>query len=42
VQQEMAATIPGSELYIYPDLGHGAYMETKDFGERIFNFFMSK
>jgi len=39
VQQEIAAAIPDSELFIYPDLGHGAYVEAKDFGERIYNFF---
>ncbi|MGM0652777.1 MAG: alpha/beta fold hydrolase [Bacillota bacterium] len=39
VQQEMADAIEGSKLYIYPDLGHGAYAEAKDFGERIYNFF---
>ncbi len=42
VQQEMADAIEGSELYIYPDLGHGAYTEAKDFNERIYNFFRSK
>ena len=39
VQQEMSAAIAGSQLHIYPDLGHGAYAEAKDFGERIYNFF---
>lgn len=38
VQQEMADAIESSEIYIYPDLGHGAYAEAKDFGERIYNF----
>ncbi len=42
VQQEMVAAIVGSELHIYPDLGHGAYAEAKDFGEHIYNFFCRK
>jgi pimeloyl-ACP methyl ester carboxylesterase len=30
--------IPGSELYVYPGLGHGAYDEAKDFYSRVFDF----
>ena len=30
--------IPGSEVYIYQGLGHGAYEEAKDFYDRVFNF----
>lgn len=30
--------IMGSELYVYPGLGHAAYEETKDFYLRIFSF----
>jgi pimeloyl-ACP methyl ester carboxylesterase len=39
VQQDIAAAIPNSRLHIYPELGHGAYAEAKDFGERIHHFF---
>jgi pimeloyl-ACP methyl ester carboxylesterase len=39
VQQDIAGAIQGSLLHIYPDLGHGAYAEAKDFGERIYHFF---
>ncbi len=39
VQQEMADAITGSRLFIYPHLGHGAYAEANDFGERICSFF---
>ena len=30
--------IPGSEVYIYQGLGHGAYEEAKDFYDRVFIF----
>ena len=30
--------IPGSEVYIYQGLGHGAYEEAKDFYDRVFSF----
>ncbi len=39
VQQEMADAIANSRLHIYPDLGHGAYIEADDFGDRIYDFF---
>jgi pimeloyl-ACP methyl ester carboxylesterase len=39
VQQDIATAIPNSRLHIYPELGHGAYAEAKDFGERIYDFF---
>ena len=35
---ELHALIPGSELYIYPDLGHGLYEESGDFYKRAFDF----
>ena len=41
-QQEMADAIKGSKLHVYPDLGHGAYAEAKDFGKRIFDFFVRR
>ena len=41
-QQEMADAIKDSKLHIYPDLGHGAYAEAKDFGDRIFDFFVKE
>lgn len=42
VQQEMADAIKDSVLHIYPNLGHGAYVEAKDFGDRIYNFFVKR
>jgi pimeloyl-ACP methyl ester carboxylesterase len=36
--QEIAAKIPGSKLYIYPQYGHGVYAEAKDFGQRVLKF----
>ena len=42
VQREMADAIEDCKLHVYPDLGHGAYAEAKDFGERIFNFFVKQ
>jgi pimeloyl-ACP methyl ester carboxylesterase len=39
VQQEMADAIAYSKLHIYPDLGHGAYIEADDFSDRIYDFF---
>jgi len=41
-QQEMADAIKSSKLHIYPDLGHGAFAEAKDFGDRIFDFFVNQ
>lgn len=34
----LAKGIPGSELYVYPGLGHAAYEEAGDFNERVFAF----
>jgi pimeloyl-ACP methyl ester carboxylesterase len=42
VQQDIAAAIPNSRLHIYPELGHGAYAEAKDFGDRIYDFFKTE
>ena len=42
VQREMADAIEDCKLHIYPDLGHGAYAEAKDLGERIFNYFVKQ
>ena len=39
VQLEMAEAIKASELHIYPELGHGAFVEAKDFNKRLLNFF---
>lgn len=36
--RELHAAIAGSELILYPSLGHAAYEEAKDFNERIFRF----
>ena len=35
---ELAARIPGCELYIYEDYGHGLYEEAKDFVPRVLEF----
>ena len=35
---EIAGRIPGSELYLYEDLGHGLYEEAPDFLERVADF----
>ena len=37
--RELHAAIPGSELYLYPGLGHGAFEEAPDFNERVYDFF---
>ncbi len=39
VQYEMAEAIEDSKLHIYPDLGHGAFIEAKDFNDYLYNFF---
>ncbi len=36
--EELAARIPGSELYIYQGLGHGLYEEAPDFLRRVADF----
>lgn len=36
--EEMAEKIRDSELVIYDDLGHGAYIESKDFSSRVLSF----
>ena len=36
--RELHDGIAGSELHVYPGLGHGAYEEAKDFYERVFAF----
>ena len=35
---EMNEQIAGSELYVYPGLGHAAFQEAKDFNKRVFDF----
>ena len=39
VQQEMAEAIEGSKLHIYPELGHGAFAEAKDFNDHLYGLF---
>ncbi len=39
VQHEMAEAIKGSKLHIYPELGHGAFVEAKDFNDHLYSFF---
>ena len=36
--RELHARIPGSELFLYPGLGHAAYEEAPDFYSRVFEF----
>lgn len=36
--REMHRQIPGSDLYIYENLGHAAYEEASDFNDRVFRF----
>ncbi len=38
-QEVMAAAIPGSRLHVYPEYGHAAYEEAKDFNEVVLEFF---
>lgn len=40
--EELATQIPGCELYIYEDYGHGLYEEAKDFVPRVLEFFGEK
>ena len=39
--RQLHERIAGSELYLYPGLGHAAYEEAKDFNERVFRFLKS-
>lgn len=36
--RELAENISGSKLFLYPDLGHGAYEEARDFYPRVMAF----
>ena len=36
--KEIAAKIPGAELRMYPQWGHGLYEEAKDFNQRLLEF----
>ena len=38
-QEAMAAAIPDSALHLYPDQGHAAYEEAKDFNDVVLAFF---
>lgn len=38
---EIAEQIPGSQLYLYQDLGHAAYEEATDFNSRVLTFLSS-
>ena len=35
---ELKEGIPGSELFVYPGLGHAAYEEAADFNDRVYEF----
>ena len=37
--EDLAEKIPGCELYVYEDYGHGLYEEAKDFVPRVLEFF---
>ena len=37
--RELHASLPGSELHMYPGLGHAAFEEAPDFNARVFGFF---
>ncbi len=41
-QEVMAAAIPHSTLHLYPDQGHAAYEEAKDFNDVVLAFFMGQ
>ena len=36
--RELYQAIAGSELFLYPGLGHAAYEEAEDFSARVFRF----
>jgi pimeloyl-ACP methyl ester carboxylesterase len=36
--REIAAAIPGARLHMYPQWGHGAYEEAKDFNSLVLEF----
>ena len=38
--KEIAAGIPGAELWMYEQWGHGLYEEAKDFNRRVLNYLM--
>ncbi len=40
--RELHERIQGSELYLYPGLGHAAYEEAKDFYGRVFRFLTAR
>ncbi len=40
-QETLAAAIPDSTLQVYPDYGHAAYEEAKDFNDVVLAFFRS-
>lgn len=39
--REIAAKIPGAQLLMYPQWGHGLYEEAKDFNEKVQHFLLS-
>ena len=39
---ELKEQIVGSELYLYPGLGHAAYEEANDFNDRVLSLLMTK
>ena len=40
--REIGAKIPGAELYMYEQWGHGLYEEAKDFSQRVLDFLNEK
>ena len=40
--KEIAAGIPGAELYIYEGYSHGAYEQAKDFNSRVLDYLLKQ
>ena len=40
--RQIAAAIPGARLHMYPQWGHGAYEEAKDFNSLVLNFLLEE
>jgi pimeloyl-ACP methyl ester carboxylesterase len=40
--REIAAAIPGAKLHMYPQWGHGAYEEAKDFNSLVLKFLLEE
>lgn len=40
--KELAAKIPGAELYMYPGYSHGVYEQAKDFNNRVLEYLLKQ